>query len=116
MNGRVSTTLFLGMLALAGCGGDNLGPSASEYEPNGFSAYGAGSDAAPPPAISSNGDANYRIASHMDKQDPRWADREWRDEQRARRLEEANRDRRRKQRVEEHRRRRAATLEEHGGY
>ena len=108
--------LCLAAITLVGCSGDHLGPSAQGYEPDGFSAYGAASDAAPPPRLQSDGDASYRIAAHMDKQDPRWSDREWRAQRRAERAEDARRERERKRRAEVSRQKRAAALEAHGGY
>ena len=113
----IRLSLCLAAFALVGCSGDNLGPSASEYDPNGFSAYsGARSDAVPSQPLLSDSDASDRLAAHMDKQDPRWSDREWREQRRSERAEDASRERERKRRAEVHRQKRAAALAAHGGY
>ncbi len=114
--GPTRLSFWLALLTLAGCGGDNLGPSPRGYEPDGFSAYGARSDAGLPPRMSSESDGSYRLSAHMDKQDPRWSDRDWRDERRSERLAEARRDRDRKRRANEREQKRAAALEAYGGY
>jgi hypothetical protein len=110
-------SLWLAGLTLVGCGGNSLGPSPDEYHPDGFSAYsGARSDAVPPTPLRTDSDASNRLAAQMDKQDPRWSDREWREQRRSERAEDARRERQRKRRVEEQRQKRAAALEAHGGY
>ena len=108
--------LWLTAFTLAGCSGDDLGPSAQGYEPDGFSAYGARSDVALPPRMSLESDGSDRLAAHMDKQDPRWSDREWREQRRAERFDDARREREWKRRAEVYRQKRAAALEAHGGY
>ena len=108
--------LWLTALMLVGCSGDDLGPSAQDYQPDGISAYGARSDVALPPRMSVDSDGSDRLAAHMDKQDPRWSDREWREQRRAERFENARWERELKRRAEVHRQKRAAALEANGGY
>lgn len=111
------TLVVLAASLYAGCGTTRVEPATEGYAARGFSDLsGARSDVGLPPPMPTDDGFDYAFREHMDKQDPRWSDKQWRDSQKTRRIAEVEAQRRAARRAEQRRREEARERAAGPGY